>query len=312
MTWRAAGLWLGLETGVQTRRFYRRSSKLSCAHSKKHGRQRQQCNNVVQTSQDRPLATQYDGNVVFVTGAARTKTGQTKGGARMELSRPTILLVPGAWHGAWMWEGVERELVARGWPVQTIELPSTAERDGPRAGLYDDAEVVRRRVKEIATPIVIVAHSYGGAVVSEAAAGLPNVRHIVYVCAFALDVGETLLSVIGGEPPPFFDIQDDVVLLQGARELFFHDVPTEIADAAITKLRPWSWTAVNEPLTAAAWRTVPSTYVVCDRDPSFPAAGQEFFASRAEIVRHLPSSHSPALSMPSALTDLIVESAETV
>lgn len=226
---------------------------------------------------------------------------------QVNASQPTVLLVPGAWHGAWMWASVVRELAAREWPVQTVDLPSTGDRTGPRAGLYKDAEVVRRRINEIGGPVVVVGHSYGGAVVSEAA-GLSNVQHIVNVCGFQLDIGESLLSSIGGNVPPFWTIDDDVITLNGARELLYYDVPPEVANRAIQQLKPLSWIAVTEPLTAAAWRTVPSTYIMCDRDTSSPT-GQEFFAARATMVRHLPSSHSPHASMPSALTDLIVEAA---
>jgi hypothetical protein len=182
----------------------------------------------------------------------------------------------------------------------------------PRSGYDDDAEEVRRRIEEIDGPVVIVAHStYGGAVVSEAAAGLGQVRHIVYVCAFQLDVGESLFSLLAGRIPPFYDVDGDIIRLKGAREHFYHDMAAEDADWAIGQLKPLSWIAITEPLTAAAWRTVPSTYIVCDRDTAWPPGGQESFAARARFVRHLPSSHTPQLSMPSALADLIVEAAGT-
>lgn len=230
----------------------------------------------------------------------------------VQYSRPTILLVPGAWHGAWVWERVEPELASREWPVRIVELPSTADVGVvPRSGFYDDAEEVRRRIEEIDGPVVIVAHSYGGAVVSEAAAGLGQVRHIVYVCAFQLDVGESLFSLLAGRIPPFYDVDGDIIRLKGAREHFYHDMAAEDADWAIGQLKPLSWIAITEPLTAAAWRTVPSTYIVCDRDTAWPPGGQESFAARARFVRRLPSSHTPQLSMPSALADLIVEAAGT-
>ena len=231
----------------------------------------------------------------------------------MQDSRPTILLVPGAWHGVWAWERTRRELVAQNWAVAALDLPSTADPDsGPRSGLHDDAEVVRRHVNQIEGPVVIVAHSYGGAVVSEAAARLPNVRYIVFVCAFLADIGESLQGLLAGHVPPFFGIDGDIIYLNGAREHFYHDVPAEVADRAVEQIKPVSRLAFTEPLTDAAWRTVPSTYVVCDLDASWPDGAQEFFANRATNIRHLPSSHSPQLSMPVALTKLIVEAAESV
>jgi pimeloyl-ACP methyl ester carboxylesterase len=225
------------------------------------------------------------------------------------LRQPTLLLVHGAWHGAWIWEKVEPQLTAHGWQVHTVELPSTAN-DGPRAGLYDDAAVVRQSITDIGGPVVVVAHSYGGAVVSEGAAGLPNVRHLLFVCAFQLDVGETLLEVAGGEPPPLWHVHGDTIATNNPHDAFFADVPSDDAAAAVARLRPFSWLAVTQPLTVAAWHTVPSTYIITDQDMAL-VEGQEFFAARATYVRHLPTGHSPFLAAPSALTQLIIEAACT-
>jgi pimeloyl-ACP methyl ester carboxylesterase len=227
---------------------------------------------------------------------------------QLDTPRPHVLLVHGAWQGGWAWEKVERELTARGWRVQTVELPSVADRGGPRAGLHDDAQVVRQAVAAIGSPVVLVGHSYGGAVVSQGAAGLPNVQSLVYVCAFQLDIGETMLNVAGGEPLPWWIVDGEVITVDNPRDLFYNDVPSEQADWAIAKHRPFSWAAVTESLTAAAWRTVPSTYIICDWDAAF-SEGQEYFAARANEVRRLPSGHSPFLSVPEALVDLIIEAA---
>src|SRR5262249_34958899 len=98
-----------------------------------------------------------------------------------DASRPVILLVHGAWLGAWSWEKVQPDLIARGWEVQTVELPSVADRGGPRLGMHDDAAVIADRINEIAGPVVVVAHSYGGTAATQGAANLANVRHLVYV-----------------------------------------------------------------------------------------------------------------------------------
>jgi pimeloyl-ACP methyl ester carboxylesterase len=218
---------------------------------------------------------------------------------------PAMLLVHGAWHGTWVWEKVERELTARGWAVHTVDLPSVAERGQPRKALYDDAAAVRERVKEIDGPVVVVAHSYGGAVVTQGVANLPTVRHIVYVCAFTLDVGESLLGFVGGQPD-WWIIEGDIMTPDDPWALFYHDVEQPEAERAIDRLRPISYVSVTETLTAAAWRNVASTYIICDRDAAM-GASQDLLAKRATHIRHLPSSHSPMLSMPSELTDLIVE-----
>jgi pimeloyl-ACP methyl ester carboxylesterase len=136
-------------------------------------------------------------------------------GARPD-AKPTLLLVHGAWHGSWAWELVAPGLESAGWQVRTVDLPSTAERGGPRHDLYDDAAVVRAAIQEIDRPVVVVAHSYGGAVVSEGAA-LPNVRHIVYVAGFQLDVGEALLGQ-GVDVPAWWVIENDQAFPAGVQE----------------------------------------------------------------------------------------------
>lgn len=223
-----------------------------------------------------------------------------------DASRPALLLVHGAWFGAWCWDEVRLDLITRGWRVHTVDLPSVADRGSPRLGLFDDARMVRQRIIEIGGPVVVVAHSYGGAVASQAAAELPSVRHLVYICAFQMDVGECLKSLID-QLPDWWKIEGDIVTPRDARELFFHDVPRETAERAVGRLKPSSARVGAEPLTAAAWREIPSTYIVTDRDRAAPPAGQASIAARATYVRHLPSGHLPLLSMPSALADMIVE-----
>lgn len=226
---------------------------------------------------------------------------------RDEASRPALLLVHGAWLGAWSWEKVQPELVARSWEVQTVDLPSVADRGAPRFGLHDDAAVVRKRIKEIGRPVIVVAHSYGGAVASRGAANLANVRHIVYICAFQLDVGECLTDLCG--TPAWWNVDGDTMTADNPREILFTDVPQEDADRAIARMRPFSYVAVTEALTAAAWHSVPSTYIMCERDTRADVA-QDVMSARATNVRHLVSDHMPLLSMPSALTDLIGEAAD--
>ena len=231
--------------------------------------------------------------------------GQLATSARDHSSRPVILLVHGAWLGAWSWEKVRPALTARGWEVETVELPSVADRGGQRFGLHDDAAVVRERIKKIGRPVVVVAHSYGGAVASQGAANMPNVRHIVYVCAFQLDVGESLIQLSGRLP--WWNVDGDTMTTHNTHEILFTDVPQADSDRAIARMKPFSYLAVTEALTAAAWHSVPSTYIVCENDRA--VTNQDVIAARATNVRRLPSDHMPLLSMPLALTDLIVDAA---
>jgi pimeloyl-ACP methyl ester carboxylesterase len=156
---------------------------------------------------------------------------------------------------------------------------------------------------------VVVAHSYGCAVVTQAAAQPANVRHLIYVCGFQLDVEESLLGISGKEPD-HWNVEGDILTVQDPRAVFLHDVPQEVALRAVARLKPFSVRAARQKLTVAAWQTISSTYIVADEDKALPPGVQEFLAKRASYVRHLPSGHVPLLSMPRALADLIEEAAD--
>lgn len=229
------------------------------------------------------------------------RSGASGGG-----DRPALLLIPGAWHGAWVWQKVQDRLGPMGWMARTVELPSVAAKGEPRHGMLDDAEVIRQHLQASDGPVVIVAHSYGGVPVTQAAAGLPQVQHIVYVAGFQLDVGDSLLGVFE-EPPPLWIVDGDTISVDRPVERFYGDVPPGDAAWAENLLRPSSYTTVTESLTAAAWRNIPSTYVICEHDQAFAPAAQEQMARRAADVRRLPSSHSPMSSRPAELTQLITD-----
>jgi pimeloyl-ACP methyl ester carboxylesterase len=223
--------------------------------------------------------------------------------------KPVIVLVPGAWHGSWVWREVINELTVAGWEVQTVDLPSVAETARPRFGLHDDAEAIRRQIEGVEGPVVVVAHSYGGVAASEGAAELPNVRHIMYLAAFQLDVGESVHDACGGQPPEWWNIHDDTITPRRPHEIFYADLDKEDSDRAIAQLKPESLLAFTETQTASAWRTVPSTYVVCEHDSAIPPAAQEQMSARATRIRRLATSHSPFLSKPCDVARLIADAA---
>src|SRR5580700_6219902 len=101
------------------------------------------------------------------------------------------VLVHGAWHGAWCWEPVVVELEGRGHPVRTIDLPS---RGNPAGDLHGDAQAVRELVESLGRPVVLVGHSYGGAVITEASSGTPGIKRLVYLTALVPDAGESVLE----------------------------------------------------------------------------------------------------------------------
>lgn len=224
-------------------------------------------------------------------------------------ARPAVLLVPGAWHGRWSWHKVQPALAVRGWRTYVAELPSTCESRPPRKGLHDDAAAIRKQIRQIGGPIVVVSHSYGGAAVTEGAADISDVRHLVYVAALQLDVGESVLGLTSGRAPAWWLVDGELVTPDEPLETFYADVPSVAASRAVARLRAHSVASFSQPVTAAAWHAVPSTYIVCDRDRAFPVPLQETLATRATYVRRLHTGHAPFLAAPGQLTRLIVEAA---
>ncbi|MEU8763295.1 alpha/beta fold hydrolase [Streptomyces sp. NPDC048659] len=224
--------------------------------------------------------------------------------------RPALLLVHGAWHGAWCWDPVRVALQAAGRHVHVVDLPSARPSYGGSwdgadrpVGMADDAEAIREALRAVDGPVVVVAHSYGGVPATEAVADAPNVVRVVYLAAFQLDVGESMATFLGGHVPD--DGTGQARPPADAMTSFYDDVPEEEAARAIARLRPQSVRSFTEPVTAAGWRTVPSTYVVCENDRTFDPARQAELARRAGSVHRLPSGHSPFLSMPDGLAALL-------
>jgi pimeloyl-ACP methyl ester carboxylesterase len=217
---------------------------------------------------------------------------------------PTIMLVHGAWHGSWCWTAVRDALHEQGFAAAAVDNPSVTE---PTADLAADGDNLRRALDAVEGPVVLVGHSYGGAVITDAGTH-PKVDHLVYLTAFALDAGESVAqnALLGGETNELAQamlFDGDVVTVDPARagELFFHDCPPDVAAAACAQLRPMSMAALVGVTRNVAWRKKPSTYVVCTDDRALPLGLQRSGAARAGTVVDMPTSHSPFLSRPDEL-----------
>ncbi|GII59172.1 hypothetical protein Pth03_75610 [Planotetraspora thailandica] len=226
-------------------------------------------------------------------------------------TQPTLLLVHGAYHRPWVWDRVIEQLPDV--DVHTVACPSSGSDLGALGTLQDDADTVAAAVAAIDGPVVVVAHSYAGSVVTEALAGADNVNRIVYLAAAMVDEGESLLGSAGGVPPSWWLISKDEgpeggvirVAEDEAKDVFYGDVDPELAAEAIEKLVPASYSSQTGPVSRAAWHTIPSTYIICTADNAIPPFAQEAMAQRAKRVHRLDSSHSPFLSMPSELAALL-------
>ncbi|MEA2227423.1 MAG: hypothetical protein QOF04_1053 [Solirubrobacteraceae bacterium] len=213
-----------------------------------------------------------------------------------DADRPELLLVHGAWHGGWAFEELSSRLDAAGLRSRTVDLPSA----GSTADLAADAQVVRDALAANPVPTIVLGHSYGGVVISEAAAGVEHVRGLVYLCAFLLDAGESLLDALQHQVPDWIAVDQEAgtSLPRTPHDVFYADCPPALADAAAARLVPQSLAAFAAPQTAAAWRERPSTYVICEQDRALPPAAQEAMSARASVVERLDRSHSPFLSAP--------------
>jgi pimeloyl-ACP methyl ester carboxylesterase len=226
--------------------------------------------------------------------------------------RPALILVHGAWHGSWCWERVTPLLAARGLAVHTVELPSVSAPESSavrEAALSADASAVRAVMDAVAGPVVLCGHSYGGMVISLAASGRRRASRLTYLCAFMPEAGQSLLACGEGIPTPWIRALDDGMTLPHltrAADVFYADCDSATVRWAVSRLRPQPAAAYAEPVPDPAWREIPSTYIVCNEDRAIPAELQRsLFAPRAQQVLELAASHSPFLSQPAALAELL-------
>lgn len=234
-------------------------------------------------------------------------------------SRPLIVLVHGAWHGAWCWATLQAELDGRGVASLAIDLPGHGASILPFGDLHADAQYVVDVVASLATPVVLVGHSYGGAVITEAAHRLGSgptsrVRHLVYLAAFCLDAGESVMDIARHESGGQVELGAAMIAIDGglsvldpekAAPALYGDCDARTVSAALARLCPQPLATMLQPASGAPWRQVPSTYVVCTRDRSVHPGHQEYMAARCTNVVRLDTDHSPFLSMTKQTADVI-------
>ena len=241
------------------------------------------------------------------------------------MERP-VVLVHGAWHGAWAWERVLPLLTSAGVECFALDLPGHGEDQGPFGDLHADVARVRETLDELNGDVVLVGHSYGGAVITEA--GLhPAVQHLVYIAAFALDDGESCVSAAtaefeaaqishDGRPnlgAGFIMSSDDMITLDPASavECLYNDCDADTVAWALTRLGPQPLVTLQGTPKLAAWRTKPSTYVVCVDDMAVHPDLQRIMARRCGSVIEWPTDHSPFLCRPDLVARLLVDLAKS-
>jgi pimeloyl-ACP methyl ester carboxylesterase len=228
--------------------------------------------------------------------------------ARDARALPSVLIVPGAWYKPDHFRSLVDEL--SGIDVHTVTLTSSGDDPAVLGDMYTDAEVIAKAAAAIDGPVVVVAHSYGGVPTTQGLPAATNVRRIIYLAAFQLQAGESLLSPNDGVLMPWStrhrrDGIGDYVEVMTPMTVFYHDVDTLTARRAVSQLGYQSYASMRQPLTETAWKFIPSTYVICEADNAIPVATQERIARRADDIQRLNTSHSPFLSQPAALARLI-------
>jgi pimeloyl-ACP methyl ester carboxylesterase len=216
---------------------------------------------------------------------------------------PTLLLVHGAWHSSWAWQPLITELSDV--DVVTVDLPSSGTDPQSLGDLTADADAVRTALAGIEGPVVVVGHSYGGIPITEAASAELGVAHLVYLRAFQLDVGDSLVGSLGGVVPPWQELHATHVRVTTPEAVFYNGVSPELTGQAVAHLQLQSTGSVAQPLSHAAWRELPSTYIVCEQDQAIPVFAQEAMSARADTVLRLDAGHSPFLSQPAELAAVL-------
>ena len=211
-------------------------------------------------------------------------------------------------------------LSARGIPAVAIDLPGHGDDTRALNDLHGDADEVRDALDQFDEPVVLVGHSYGGIVNTEAGVHA-NVAELVYLAAFNVDDGESAMSAAvrqslaagldhSGRPDAIAQIhvdEDGVSTIRpaGARMLFYNDCSDDVADWAVARLGPHPMANLGQTPDAVAWRHKPSTYAVCTLDNIVHPDLQRMLARRADRVVEWPTGHSPFLSRPDLVVDLL-------
>jgi pimeloyl-ACP methyl ester carboxylesterase len=229
--------------------------------------------------------------------------------ASSDYAATNVVLVHGGFADGSGWEGVYRLLRSKGFSVSVVQNPTIS--------LADDAAVTKRVIAAQDGPVVLVGHSYGGAVITEAGND-PKVVSLVYIAAFAPDKVESVSALIKDPPPgapvpPILPPQDGFLFLDKGKfaASFAADVDPERAAFMADAQVPWGVEALGGTISEAAWRSKPSWYLVATEDRMIPPPAQRLMSKRTgATVVEVPGSHAIYVSRPDAVADLIIKAAQ--
>jgi pimeloyl-ACP methyl ester carboxylesterase len=226
-------------------------------------------------------------------------------------SLASIVLVHGGFVDGSGWHDVYRQLQKDGYEVTVVQNPTTS--------LADDVAFTKRAIAEQKSRVILVGHSYGGVVVTEAGND-PKVAGIVYIAAFAPDKGESVSSLIANPPPgapvpPILPPQDGFLMLDKAkfRASFAADVEPRMAQFMADAQVPWGVAALSGAVTVPAWKSKPSWYLIATDDHMIPPPAQRDMAKRAgATVMEVKGSHAVYVSKPQSVVKLIEQAASSI
>jgi pimeloyl-ACP methyl ester carboxylesterase len=226
-------------------------------------------------------------------------------------TRGAIVLVHGGFADGSGWAGVYRLLKKDGYQVSIVQNPTSS--------LADDVAVTKRVIAEQKGPVILVGHSYGGAVITEAGND-PSVEGLVYITAFVPDRGESVASLIKDPPPgapvpPILPPTDGFLALDKSKfaASFAGDVPADEADFMANSQVPWGVAALTGAISEPAWAKKPSWYLVATDDRMIPPPAQRAMSRRAgSTVVEAPGSHAVYVSQPQAVATLIKQAADSL
>ncbi len=224
------------------------------------------------------------------------------------LQRKSIVLVHGGFVDGSGWTGVYNLLKQKGYNVAIVQNPTKS--------LTEDVAFTKSAIESLGNDVVLVGHSYGGVVISEAGTH-PKVSSLVYITAFAPDKGESVASLIANPPPgapvpPILPPKDGYLLLDPAKfaDSFAADVEEDLASFMADSQVPWGLDALNGAVSQPAWKSKPSYYLVAKDDKMIPPPAQLQMAGRARAqVTEVPGSHSVYVSRPADVADIIERAA---
>lgn len=230
--------------------------------------------------------------------------------------RATVVFVHGAfiWEPEWWWHPVAEILEEHGIASRAPQLPSCG-KVPPLGDLHDDARTVREVIDEIEGPVILAAHSYGGLVVTEAAAGNPKVNHLVYMSAFVPDGTSAVASEFTNpDDIQLFDVSEDGTAGEGGSKTHLIDaLPNpDYREGAMKRLTRQSVQAGLQPPEGAAWKEIPSTFMLILNDADVAVERQRTHAQRCTEIVEMPTNHFAHLERPDLVAEMLVKIVDRV